>query len=142
MKKNLLLLLFAAFALCGALNAQAGAQKWKLTDDAGQVAYVTIYPFTYSGTFNETDDSPGWWIGCEGGGSIRIPISGTIAKSDYGDSWTFTISLGGCGCTVQGQAEGNSIGSFPDASFVSGTYSMSSSCGMTNSQHNWIAEPM
>jgi hypothetical protein len=138
MKTLKIFLVLSVAALSFGFKSQDERQVWELTDDAGQTVRVAIYPFTYSGTFNETSDSPGWYISCEDGGSVRIPVSGTIAHNGDTDSWTFTFSLGSCGCTVQGQGEGTSLVNASGVSVVGGTYTMTSSgCDVSNADHNW-----
>jgi len=128
------LLLFAA--LITPLSAQlitetsngtaVSAQVWNLTNDDGQVATVLVQPFTYSGAFSETADSAGWWLlDSSGAQAFRFNVGGNIAHSSPGDTWTF-VNFGGSGGGYQsmGTAEGTANGNFPYATYVSGTYSL------------------
>ncbi len=128
------LLLFAA--LITPLSAQlitetsnataASAQVWNLTNDDGQIATVIVQPFTYSGTFSETADSAGWWLlDSSGAQAFRFNVGGNIAHSSPGGTWTF-VNFGGSGGGYQsmGTAEGTANGNFPYATYVSGTYSL------------------
>jgi hypothetical protein len=111
-------------------------QTWTVVSDWGPTAIVVVSPFTYSGTFNEVDTSPGWrtWHHlCDSTGAVvdsvlmRIPVNGTIAHSGAGDAWSFTITVMNNGVSYTGSGEGTSDGSFPDAMTASGTYSVSMS---------------
>ena len=102
-------------------------QIWDLTNNAGQVATVVVSPFTYSGTFGETESSAGWWMNIPGCAPIRLQVGGNITRSSPGDHWTF-VGLTGSGCNTQalGSGEGYANGNFPDATQVlNGTITMS-----------------
>ena len=146
------LLLFAA--LITPLSAQiitetsngttVSAQVWNLTNDDGQVATVIVQPFTYSGTFSETADSAGWWLlDSSGANAFRFNVGGNIAHSSSGDSWTF-VNFGGSGGGYQsmGTAEGTANGNFPYATYVSGTYSLTttSPLGTVSGTGTWYGE--
>jgi hypothetical protein len=92
------------------------AQVWILTNDAGDVAKVIVQPFTYSGTFTETSDSPHWWLYDSGGNPVaQIPLEGTIVHDNPYDRWSFTITASGGGMTLTGQGEGSANGTmFPE----------------------------
>lgn len=109
-------------------------QTWTILSDWGPTAIVVVSPFTYSGTFNETDTSPGWqtWHRlCDSTGVVidsvlmRIPLSGTISHFGDGDAWSFTITVMNRGVSYTGSGEGYSDGNFPDAATAEGTYSVS-----------------
>ena len=109
-------------------------QTWTVVSDWGPTAIVVVSPFTYSGTFNETDTSPGWrtWHHlCDSTGAVidsvlmRIPVNGTISHSGAGDAWSFTITVMNSGVSYTGSGEGYSDGNFPDAATANGTYSVS-----------------
>ena len=110
------------------LNGQAQSpQIWDLTNNAGQVATVVVSPFTYSGTFGETESSAGWWINMPGCAPIRLQVGGNITHTTPGDHWTF-VGLTGSGCNTQalGSGEGYANGNFPDATQVlNGTIKLS-----------------
>jgi len=97
-------------------------QGWTLTNDAGQVAYVTVAPFTNSGTFTEASNSPGWWLLDSSGNPVaRIPVNGTISHSGQYDTWDFTVTVQGGGMEVTGQGTGTANGNYPNATEVQGT---------------------
>jgi tetratricopeptide (TPR) repeat protein len=101
----------------------AGAQVWELTElGSGQVARV----FVYAGVFNETDDSPGWWIYDASGNRLyKLTVGGNIFRNSPGDTWRFVGLAGvGGGYQTMGTGEGVANGNFPDATTVSGTMSL------------------
>lgn len=102
----------------------AGAQVWELTEaERHQVARVIVSPYTYSGTFSETSDSPGWWIFDTVGNPLyKLPVGGNIVHSSQGDIWQF-VNFGNAGGGYQtlGRGEGTANGNFPNANAVSGT---------------------
>lgn len=106
-------------------------QVWELTagaqgEQGGQVAKVTVSPFTNSGTFSETSDSPGWWMfGATGERLFRLPVGGNIVHTGAGDRWSF-VGLGGAGGDYQtlGRGEGTANGQFPNATAVTGTITL------------------
>jgi hypothetical protein len=109
-------------------------QTWTIVSDWGPTAIVVVSQFTYSGTFNEADTSPGWrtWHHlCDSTGVVvdsvlmRIPVNGTISHSGSGDAWSFTITVMNSGVSYTGSGEGYSDGNFPEATTASGTYSVS-----------------
>ncbi|MGD0202794.1 MAG: hypothetical protein ABSC20_02665 [Candidatus Bathyarchaeia archaeon] len=117
------------------------AQVWNLTNDAGQTTTVIVQPFTNSGTFSETADSAGWWLlDSSGAQAFRFNIGGNIAHSSPGDTWTF-VNFGGSGGGYQslGTAEGTANGNFPYATYVSGTYTLTttSPLGTVSGSGTW-----
>ncbi len=118
------------------------AQTWNLINQMGDVATVTVLPFTNSGTFMEDDDSPGWFI-YFGGCNVRLTIWGHIVHAGDYDRWSFTVSQAGCSHFIQGQAEGTSNGNFPDATQINnGTFETTMQGPMGSSQHTqgfWTA---
>jgi len=124
MKRTLVISLAAMWAVnigCSLFNiSNSLPQKWDMVNDAGETAIVTVSPFTYSGTFSETSDSPGWYMTYPGG-SLRIPISGTISHFSQGDHWSFAITVQSGGVSLLGSGEGYSNGNFPNATTASGT---------------------
>ena len=88
-----------------------------------EVARVILSPYTYSGTFSETSDSPGWWIFDTVGNPLyKLPVGGNIVHSSQGDIWQF-VNFGNAGGGYQtlGRGEGTANGNFPNANAVSGT---------------------
>src|SRR5208337_4808060 len=74
----------------------SGAQYWMLDFGPGppghpeEQAKVVIQPFTYSGVFDETSDSPGVYIYDPSGTcSYRVSIGGSIGHNSQGDQWLF-----------------------------------------------------
>ncbi len=125
-------------------NTPVSAQIWNLTNDDGQTATVIVQPFTYSGTFSETADSAGWWLlDSSGAQAFRFNIGGNIAHSSSGDVWTF-VNFGGSGGGYQslGTAEGTANGNFPYATYVSGTYTLTttSPLGTVSGSGTWYGE--
>jgi hypothetical protein len=101
----------------------AGAQVWELTElGSGQIARVLVY----AGVFNETDDSPGWWIRDASGNRLyKLAVGGNIFRNSPGDTWRFVGLAGsGGGYQTMGTGEGIANGNFPDATTVSGTMSL------------------
>jgi len=110
-----------------ASNAPASnlpTQGWTLTNDAGQVAYVLVQPFTYSGAFKEASSSPGWWL-LDGTGNkvVQIPVSGMISHAGSYDTWDFTITVQGGGMRLTGTGTGTSDAPYPNGRNVIGTIS-------------------
>jgi len=118
------------------------AQVWQLTEqEGGQVATVTVSPFTYSGTFSETSDSPGWWIfGTTGQPLFRLPVGGNIVHNGAVDRWSF-VGLAGSGGGYQtiGNGEGTTDRPFPNATTVNGTVTITtqSPLGTVGGTVNW-----
>jgi len=98
-------------------------QVWDLTNDAGQVATVTVTPFAASGTFSETSDSAGWFVNIPGVQPINLPLSGTIVHDSQGDRWSFTLTVMQGSVSILGQGEGTANGNFPNANAITGTLS-------------------
>ena len=102
------------------------AQTWEITfpePAAGinQIAKVQVTPFTASGTFSETSDSPGIWIrDASGDNCYRLPVGGNIVHDTPGDRWSFVaMSGGGCGMsTIGSNSSGTANGNFPNASRI------------------------
>lgn len=106
-------------------NGENGLQTqcWTLINAAGDVAYVVVKPFTYSGTFIESANSPGWWLyDGEGKAVARVPVSGSISHAGQYDTWDFTITVQGGGMQITGQGTGRTTdGVYPNARNVSGS---------------------
>jgi hypothetical protein len=120
------------------------AQVWRLTNDMGQTATVTVQPFTYSGTFTETSSSAGWWI-CDGQGNpvCKLQLGGNIFHEGGGDRWVFVNYGGqGGGYQVLGTSEGVANGNFPYATKVSGTCqgTVKSPMGSVSGQDTWTGQ--
>ena len=100
-------------------------QTWILTNNAAQVAEVVVSPFTNSGTFGETADSPGWFVDV-GGCQFPLNVGGNITHTGQGDHWTFVGLTGsGCGAQVLGMGEGYANGDFPNSNqLLNGTLSL------------------
>jgi len=116
-------LLWLAIPGCKSLtdaSSSAGAQKWDLVNDAGDIATVVVTPFTNSGTFSETSGNAHWWMRYPGG-QMQIPVSGTVSHTSQGDHWYFTFSIQDGGVSLQGHGEGYSDGNFPNAVTAEGT---------------------
>ncbi len=133
---------------CGAGGTGSGTttsnslptQGWTLTNDAGQVAYVTVAPFTNSGTFTETSSSPGWWVlDSSGNPAVRIPVNGTISHAGETDTWDFTVTVQGGGMQVTGQGTGTADGNYPAATQVQGTLvgTVTSPMGSQQTSDTW-----
>ena len=104
--------------------ASEAAQTWELTNETGDIAIVAVTPFTNSGTFSETDDSPGWFVRMPGL-SYRLHVGGNIVHTNGGDRWSFVGLTGGAGnAQTLGQGEGTANGQFPNATAVSGTLTL------------------
>jgi len=128
----------------GTMNqyAPGGAQVWELTEDERhQVVKVFVLPYTYTRTFTETSDSPGWWIFDSAGNPMyKLPVGGNIFHSSQGDSWDF-VNFGNAGGGYQtlGRGEGTANGSFPGANAVSGkiTFTTQSRLGTVTGTVKW-----
>jgi hypothetical protein len=118
-------------------------QGWTLTNDAGQMAYVMEQPFTYSGVFDETTSSPGWWL-LDGIGNkvLRIPVSGTVAHSGNYDTWDFTVTATGGGYRAMGQGTGTTNAPYPDGNTIQGTLvgNVTSPLGTTPTNDTWTGD--
>jgi hypothetical protein len=106
-----------------------------------ELAKVRVTPFTYSGAFSETSDSPGVYIwGPTCTCSYRLRIGGNVVHSTPYDRWDF-VNVGGAGCgmqtlcTVTGTANGN----FPNATSVNGsiTCTTQSPLGQSTGSGTW-----
>lgn len=106
----------ACDSLTDVINEAAGGlpQRWLLVNDAQQSAIVVVTPFTNSGTFSETSDSPGWWSQWPGG-QMRIPLSGTVSHTGGNDRWSFTITVQNGSVSLLGGGEGWMDGKYPTA---------------------------
>jgi hypothetical protein len=104
-------------------------------------AKVVMQPFTYSGVFDETSDSPGVYIYDPSGTcSYRISIGGSIGHNSQGDQWLFQgVTGSGCGMSTVGSGGGTSNGSYPNATAATGTLTLKtmSPLGTTNDSGNW-----
>ena len=107
---------------------QPSAQIWELYAPTvvngvtfTQVARVTLSPFTYSGAFSETPDSPGWWIhDNEGRPCYRLSVGGNVVTDSAGDRWSF-VGMTGSGCRMQSlgsNSSGTANGNFPAANYI------------------------
>jgi hypothetical protein len=144
MKKVILILLTFSFFACeklsdtgsGTSTVDLPTQGWTLTNDAGDVAYVLVKPFTYSGTFAEASNSPGWWLYDSGGNRVaKIPMNGTVSHAGQYDRWSFTITVAGGGMRITGTGEGQTTdGIYPNARNIRGTTSGTATSPM-GSQH-------
>jgi len=105
-------------------SAGEGVQKWVLLNQMGDQAYVTIKPFTYSGAFSESSDSPHWWL-YDGAGKrvAKFNIGGNIFHAGQYDTWDFvTFSASGGGMNVHATVTGRTTdGVYPNAHNVKGT---------------------
>jgi len=114
----------------------AAAQVWELKTPMGDVARVVVSPFTNSGTFTETSDSPGWWMyDPSGNKSYRLHVGGNVSHAGGYDRWTFVgLSGSGGGWQTLGRGEGTTDRPFPGANVVSGTLTLTTQTPMgTNS---------
>lgn len=100
-------------------------QKWTLTNENGDVAYVIIVPFASQGTFTESCNSPGWWLrDANNNRTVRIPLNGVVTHSGQADTWDFTISELSGGARFTGLGTGSTTdGAYPAARNVQGTVS-------------------
>lgn len=109
-------------------------------------AKVAIAPFTYSGTFTETSDSPGLYIYDPGGGcSYRMSIGGSIAHSSQGDQWLFQgVTGAGCQMSTLGNGGGTSNGQYPAATAAGGTLTLNtqSPIGPASGNQKWAGTLM
>ena len=103
------------------------AQIWELTEQQTlQKVRIMIKPFTYSGDFIETSDSPGWWVyGTQGEKVCQLHVNGNIVFDNPNDRLDF-VNFGGAGAgfTVSGSGEGSLVGKYPNATSASGTAKM------------------
>ncbi len=137
---------------CGGVEAPnlPGAeqtQKWDLNMFGD--AYVTVPPFTNSGAFSETSDSPGWHLSdMVGQNRVRVPVSGMISHTASGDVWSFTITVANNGLTWTAHGTGTADGSFPNAMSVAGTVTgvlcqpPSAGGGCSNETHHFMGTRM
>lgn len=129
---------------CGGPAPTPGAQVWDLRNDVGDVATVIVQPFTNSGTFGETSDSPGWFIRIPGLNPIRLHVGGNIVHDSGGDRWVFVgftaPNTGGAKVMFQGRGEGRANGQFPNATRVTGTTTATiiTPMGTTTGTSNWV----
>jgi hypothetical protein len=120
------------------------SQIWELTEQqTGQIVWVTIKPFTYSGDFIETSDSPGWWIyGTQGEKLFKLAVNGNIVRDNPNDRWDF-VNFGGAGGGYQalGTGQGSMVGHYPDANDASGTaeFTIQSGFGQDHQDITWTA---
>jgi len=124
-----------------------GAQVWELTEsERHQMVKVIVEPYTYTGTFTETSDSPGWWIFDSAGNALyRLPVGGNIFHSSQGDSWEF-VNFGNAGGGYQtlGRGQGTENGSFPAGDRVEGdiTFTTQSRLGSVTGTVKWSGEKL
>jgi hypothetical protein len=88
-----------------------------------EIALVSIAPFTNSGTFTETSNSPGvLFYNNDGSCSYRLTIGGTIAHAGQNDTWVFQgVTGSGCGMQSLGSGGGSSVGAYPTSTTAAGT---------------------
>ena len=108
-------------------------QTWVLTfHDSGSAPHpqtVTVYvtPFTIgSGTWGETGESAGLWMfGPDGVCTYKLMVGGNVVPDSPGDRFS-CVSLAGAGCGMQtvGSCDFVANGNFPDATTVSGTFTL------------------
>lgn len=116
----------------------ADAQVWEITENEnGQVVRVLVD----AGVFNETSDSPGWWIKDGVGNRMyKLPVNGNIFRNSPGDTWRF-VNFGNAGGGFQtlGGGEGTANGNFPAATTVTGTMKITtqSPLGSTSGSGTW-----
>jgi hypothetical protein len=109
-----------------------------------QIAHVVIKPFTYSGDFVETADSPGWWIfGTNGEPLYKLPVQGNIVYDSPVDRWDF-VNFGGAGGGYQtlGTGQGKFLQrNYPDAVTASGSvqFKTDSPLGSATESYTWTA---
>jgi len=134
-------------------GGNGSAQYWMLDFGPDPVvagrreqAKVLIQPFTYSGVFDETSDSPGVYVYDPAGTcSYKLSIGGSIGHNSQGDQWLFQgVTGSGCGMSTLGSGGGTSIGSFPNATSAGGTLTLKtmSPLGTTNDSGNWTGSLM
>ena len=120
-------------------------QTWELTFHDNmhpQTVKVTVKPFTNSGTFSETSDSPGvWMFDASGSKCFRLPVGGNIVHDSPGDRWSF-VGMGGSGCGMQtlgSNSSGTANGNFPFATLINnGVVTLTTKAGSTFSVTvNW-----
>jgi hypothetical protein len=107
----------------GGTNGGGGGsgQVWDLYNDRGDRARVLVRPFTNSGTFTETGDSPHWWLYDPSGNKVaRVPVEGTIVHDSPYDRWSFQTMVSGGGISLTGRGEGTANGNYPGANRVDG----------------------
>ncbi|MGH2553577.1 MAG: hypothetical protein ACRDEB_07665, partial [Chitinophagaceae bacterium] len=113
----------AVFSSC---EKEHRGQVWIIMNDAtGETDRVLVKPFTYSGTFDDLDNSDGWQTGIIPGCSSRghISMGGNIVHDGTFDRWDF-VGMEGHSCSVysfQGGGTGTTNAKYPDATTVSGT---------------------
>jgi hypothetical protein len=130
------------------LTGSGGNQVWIL--DFGpdpvvagreEVAQVLVTAFTNSGTFSETSSSPGVYMyDPTGTCSYRLSIGGVVSHNGSYDSWTISgVTGAGCGMSTLGSGSGTANGSFPNATIVNGTLTLTtpSPLGTTSNTGNW-----
>ena len=101
-------------------NGSHPTQVWTLYSDWGDVAVVTVQPFTNSGTFTETSGSAGWWLHDNTGTPVaRMPMNGTIVHDGDHDRWSFTVTVSGGGMKLTGQGVGTTNAPYPVGSAIS-----------------------
>lgn len=132
--------------------AYAQNQTWELSapDNVNgnpivQVARVAVTPFTYSGEFSETSDSPGWWIyDSQGNQCYRLPVHGNIVHDSPGDHWSFVGMSGiGCGMSTMGSNPSSTAnGNFPCSNYINDgvvTLTTTTPAGTFSGQVYWTA---
>jgi hypothetical protein len=108
-----------------------GWQKWQLTfQDSGSAPHpqtipVIVTPITYSSTWGEAGGSPGLWMYAPDGCYYQIRVGGNSFHDSPGDRFE-CVNLGGAGCGMQtvGTCTLTANGNFPDATAMSGTYTL------------------
>ena len=104
----------------GSTGPYAPTQVWTLFSDWGDVAEVTVKPFTNSGTFTENSGSAGWWLHDNVGAPVaRMPMNGTIVHDGDHDRWSFTVTVSGGGMSLTGQGVGTTDAPYPVGGSIS-----------------------
>ena len=128
----------------------SGAQVWHLTFDSGGIstddpgaqywytfdpgtATVVVQPFSYSGEFEGTSNSAGWWISAPDGNTYQLTTGGNVFHNSPDDTWEFVTfgTVSGSSAQCLGTATGTANGNFPNANTVQGTYTLH--CSETDS---------
>jgi hypothetical protein len=119
-------------------ETDVGGQMWILTfNDSGsaphpQTIEVYVAPFTNSGTWGEVGDSAGLWMyGTDGVCTYRLMVGGNVVHDGSGDRFS-CVNLGNSGCGMQtlGSCDFVANGNFPNATTVSGTYTLTTTSSL------------
>lgn len=131
----------------GNSSSSANSQFWTLnfgpaySGGPNEIAYVAISPFTNSGTFSETSNSPGvYMFNNDRSCSYRLSIGGNVFHNGANDTWQFVgMSGSGCGMQTMGSGGGTANGAYPNATAVGGTVTLTtqSSLPTATGTFNW-----